>query len=238
MNVHEAAVLNALPPGAPAPNLLGIHRPADWTAVVIAHLDGSHPNLCPASGDAEQTWALLDTLTSSPAQPRPDAVRRSGEHGALHGRRSARLGRTGRPTSRPPLELSCRSSPNGKRLGPPSPAETASSTAAWADSMVRDHDRDVTFVDWAYVTTGPAFIDAASLAPQLILAGHAPAGIARLLRDYPATAISPDTTTAFLAVLTGHWHRNTRKPAPPAPLDCAPTSTGPPRPDSPSSATS
>ncbi|MFE9492504.1 MULTISPECIES: phosphotransferase family protein [unclassified Streptomyces] len=98
-----------------------------------------------------------------------------------------------------------------------------------ADNMVHDHDRGVTFVDWAHATTGPACIDAASLAPQLILAGHTPADIARLLRDHPATASSPDTTTAFLAALTGHWwHHNARKPAPPAPRDCAPTSTGPP----------
>ncbi|MEK8141529.1 hypothetical protein NKH18_00025 [Streptomyces sp. M10(2022)] len=40
-------------------------------------------------------------------------------------------------------------------------------------------------MDWAHATTGPACIDAASLAPQLILAGHAPADVARLLRDHP-----------------------------------------------------
>ncbi|MFC7993985.1 hypothetical protein ACFUV2_32375 [Streptomyces pilosus] len=73
----------------------------------------------------------------------------------------------------------------------------------------------MTFVDWAHASLGPACIDAASLAPQLILAGHTPADIARLLRDHPATANSPDTTTAFLAALTGHWHRNARKPTPP-----------------------
>ncbi|KPI06087.1 aminoglycoside phosphotransferase [Actinobacteria bacterium OK006] len=85
-----------------------------------------------------------------------------------------------------------------------------------ADNMVRDHDRGVALVDWAHATTGPACIDAASLAPQLVLAGHAPADVARLLRYHPATASSPDTTTtAFLAALTGHWHRNARKPAPP-----------------------
>ncbi|WSQ14967.1 aminoglycoside phosphotransferase family protein [Streptomyces sp. NBC_01231] len=84
-----------------------------------------------------------------------------------------------------------------------------------ADNMVRDHHLGVTFVDWAHATTGPACIDAVSLAPQLILAGHTPADVARLLRDHPATASSPDTTTAFLAALTGHWHRNARKPAPP-----------------------
>ncbi|MFJ1559890.1 phosphotransferase family protein [Streptomyces mirabilis] len=106
-----------------------------------------------------------------------------------------------------------------------------------ADNMVRDHDRGVALVDWAHATTGPACIDAASLAPQLVLAGHAPADVARLLRYHPATASSPDTTTAFLAALTGHWHRNARKPAPPAPPDCAPTSTAQPLPASLSSAT-
>jgi aminoglycoside phosphotransferase (APT) family kinase protein len=83
-----------------------------------------------------------------------------------------------------------------------------------ADNMVRDRHLGVTFVDWAHATTGPACIDAASLAPQLVLAGHAPVDIARLLRDHPATASSPETTTAFLAALTGHWHRNARRPAP------------------------
>ncbi|MER5978568.1 hypothetical protein ABT142_18930 [Streptomyces sp. NPDC001857] len=80
--------------------------------------------------------------------------------------------------------------------------------------MVRDHHVGVTFVDWAHAPTGPACIDAASLAPRLILAGHAPADVARLLRDHPA-ASSPETTTAFLAALTRPWHRNARKPVPP-----------------------
>ncbi|MFB7739724.1 phosphotransferase [Streptomyces sp. NPDC056112] len=84
-----------------------------------------------------------------------------------------------------------------------------------ADNMVRDHQLGVTFVDWAHASLGPACIDAASLAPQLILAGHAPADVAWLLRDHPATTSSPETTTAFLAALTGHWHRNARQPAPP-----------------------
>ncbi|MFI6937112.1 hypothetical protein [Streptomyces sp. NPDC050287] len=57
--VSAAAVLGALPPGAPAPPLVGIHRAADWAAVVIAHLDGPRPDSPrPASGDAEQSWAF------------------------------------------------------------------------------------------------------------------------------------------------------------------------------------
>ncbi|MFY4719745.1 phosphotransferase [Streptomyces sp. LaBMicrA B280] len=219
-NVHEANILDVLPPGAPAPELLGLHRAADWTAVVIAHLDGPHPDLSPASSDAGQTWALLDKLTSNPA---PTAYTT-----AVVGTPSGAAGLHGWNVllANPPGDLN----PDVRhRL-----LELAELEAAWpalahgdrivhgdlrADNMVRDHDRGVTFVDWAHATTGPACIDAASLAPQLVLAGHAPADIARLLCDHPATAISPDTTTAFLAALTGHWHRNARKPAPPGAPD-------------------
>ncbi|MFF0450866.1 phosphotransferase family protein [Streptomyces sp. NPDC004609] len=214
-NVHEAAVLDALPPGAPAPDLLGNHRAADWTAVVIAHLDGPHPDLSPASGDAGQTWALLDKLTSSPAPALYAAAVSTAQStaAALHGWDEL--------LSNPPVNLA----PAARAHLP----QFAELEAAWpalahgnrivhgdlrADNMVRDHERGVTFVDWAHATTGPTCIDAASLAPQLILAGHAPADIARLLSDHPATASSPDTTTAFLAALTGHWHRNARKPGP------------------------
>lgn len=215
-NVHEATVLDVLPPGAPAPELLGIHRAAGWTAVVIAHLDGPHPDLSPASGDAGQTWALLDKLTSSPAPPPYTAAVASTPSGAagLHGWNVL--------LANPPGDLE----PDVRHRLP----ELAELEAAWpalahgdrivhgdlrADNMVHDRHLGVTFVDWAHATTGPACIDAASLAPQLVLAGHAPTDVARLLRDHPATADSPDTTTAFLAALTGHWHRNARKPAPP-----------------------
>ncbi|MFF4709600.1 phosphotransferase family protein [Streptomyces sp. NPDC001297] len=215
-NVHEAAVLDALPPGAPAPDLLGVHHAASWTAVVIAHLDGPHPDLSPRSGDAGQTWALLDKLTSSPAPaPYAEAVRaKPSTAAALHGWNEL--------LTAPPADLD----PVARDRLP----QLAELEASWptlahgdrivhadlrADNMVRDHDRGVTFVDWAHATTGPACIDAASLAPQLVLAGHAPADVARLLRDHPATANSPGTTTAYLAALTGHWHRNARQPAPP-----------------------
>ncbi|MGW4735147.1 phosphotransferase family protein [Streptomyces shenzhenensis] len=215
-NVYEAAVLDALPPGVPAPELLGIHRAADWTAVVIAHLDGPHPDLSPASGDAEQTWVLLDRIASRPA-PVPYTVAvstRPSTTAALHGWDEL--------LADPPADLA----PAARDHLP----QLAELEVAWpalahgdrivhgdlrADNMVRDHHLGVTFVDWAHATTGPACIDAASLAPQLILAGHTPADIARLLRDHPATASSPDTTTAFLAALTGHWHCNARQPEPP-----------------------
>ncbi|WP_105974697.1 phosphotransferase [Streptomyces geranii] len=215
-NLHEGNVLGALPPGAPAPELLGIHRAGGWTAVVIAHLDGPHPDLSPVSGDAGQTWALLDKLTSSPAPAAYAAAVSTTPSTAatLHGWDEL--------ASDPPADLDPAAHDRLEQL--------AELEATWpglahgdrivhgdlrADNMVRDGALGVTFVDWAHATTGPACIDAGSLAPQLVLAGHTPADIARLLQDHPATASDPETTTAFLAALTGHWHRNARQPAPP-----------------------
>ncbi|MFD5935537.1 MULTISPECIES: phosphotransferase family protein [unclassified Streptomyces] len=215
-NLHEGAVLSSLPPGAPAPDLVGVHHTADWTAVVIAHLDGPHPDLSPGSSDPGQVWTLLDKLASSAAPPPYVAAVATTPSGAasLHGWNNL--------LTEPHGDLE----PDVRHWLP----ELAELEAAWpglahgdrivhgdlrADNMVRDLHLGVTFVDWAHATTGPACIDAASLAPQLILAGHAPADIAHLLQDHPATASSPDTTTAFLAALTGHWHRNARLPAPP-----------------------
>ncbi|MEW1686926.1 phosphotransferase family protein [Streptomyces sp. NPDC091265] len=215
-NLHEAAALDALPPYAPAPDLLGVHRTAGWTAVVIAHLDGPDPDLSPASGDVEQTWALLDSLTAAPAPASYVAAVSAAPSaaGLLHGWKELR--------DDPPDDLAPAARSHLPRLAELEAAWPALATGdrvvhgdLRADNMVRDHDRGVTFVDWAHATTGPACVDAASLAPQLVLTGHAPADVARLLLDHPATAGSPDTTTAFLAALTGHWHRNARRPAPP-----------------------
>ncbi|MFG3532959.1 aminoglycoside phosphotransferase [Streptomyces sp. NPDC047917] len=247
-NVHEAAVLGSLPPGAPAPDLLGTHRAADWTAVVIAHPDGPHPDFSPASGDADadaaQTWALLDKLTSSPAPASYAAAVSStpSTTAALHGWDEL--------LADPPADLAPAARDRLEQLAELEAAwpglahgdrivhgDRTSTATCGRDNMVRDHHLGVTFVDRAHATTGPACIDAASLAPQLILAGHAPADVARLLRDHAATASSPETTTAFLAALTGHWHRNARQPVPPAPPDCAPTNTARRQPASRSSPT-
>ncbi|WP_328917257.1 MULTISPECIES: phosphotransferase family protein [unclassified Streptomyces] len=216
-NLHEAHVLAALPAGAPAPSLLGIHRAAGWTAVVIEHLDGPHPDLSPGSTDPGHIWALLDKLTGEPAPTAYAAAVTTGRPST-----TARLHGWAQLAADPPADL-----PSAARARLPRLAELE---ASWpdlahgtrivhgdlrADNMVRDADRGVTFVDWAHATTGPACIDAVSLAPQLVLAGADPADVARALDEHPAATAEPRAATAFLAALTGHWHRNARLPEPP-----------------------
>ena len=217
-NLREARVLEALPAGAPAPELLGIHQVAGWTAVVIEHLDGPHPDLSPTSADPAHVWSLLDELTSVPAPAAYTAAVTTGEPST-----TARLHGWDQLVADPPDDLPRESRALLLRL-----AELEASWPALAagdrivhgdlraDNMVRDRWIGVTFVDWAHATTGPACIDAVSIATQLVLAGADPADIAALLDEHPAAAVEPAAATAFLAALTGHWHRNARLPAPPA----------------------
>lgn len=214
-NLHEAAVLDVLPPGTPAPHLEGVHRTAGWTAVVVAHLDGPHPDLSPGSTDTGRIGDLLDRLTEDPA---PAAYRAAVAHAP-----SGAAGLHGWDVllADPPPDLAA-----DLRARLPVLAELESAWASLAygdrivhgdlraDNMVRDRTRGVTFVDWAHATTGPACIDPVSLAPQLVLAGHEPAAVARLLDERSATAAAPEATTAFLAALCGHWHLHARKPEP------------------------
>ncbi|SEO74192.1 Predicted kinase, aminoglycoside phosphotransferase (APT) family [Actinacidiphila rubida] len=215
-NLHEAAVLESFPPDAPAASLIGVYQEGGWTAVVIEHLDGTHPDLRPKSADPERVWVLLDQLTSQPAPPAyTEAVSdRPSPAATLHGWTQI--------ASASPADLD-----------PEARARLAALTeieAAWpklargdrivhgdlrADNMVHDRHKGVIFVDWAHATTGPACIDAVSLAPQLILAGARPGDVAKALETHPASASDPDTATAFLTALTGHWQRNARLPSPP-----------------------
>ncbi|MCM2415580.1 phosphotransferase [Streptomyces sp. RKAG290] len=234
-NLHEAAALDALPPYAPAPDLLGIHRTAGWTAVVIAHLDGPDPDLSPASGDVEQTWALLDSLTAAPAPASYVAAVSAAPSaaGLLHGWKELR--------DDPPDDLA----PAARSHLP----QLAELEAAWpalatgdrvvhgdlrADNMVRDHDRGVTFVDWAHATTGPACVDAASLAPQLVLAGHAPqtSPACSWTTPPPPAALTPPPHSSRHSPATGT--ATPAGPPHPAPPDCATTNTARQQPDSPS----
>ena len=216
-NAREAAVLRALPADAPAPALIAVREAGDWTAVVMEHLDGAHPDLSPTGSDYAHVTALLDKLASSPAPAAYVAL--TGEPG---------VSSTARLHGWAELTLNPARLPHDVRGQLPRLVELEQcwpSLAARgdrivhgdlrADNMVHDALRGPVCVDWAHAATGPACVDIVSLAPQLVLAGHDPHRVARLLHEHPA-ANDQLTATALLAALTGHWQRNSLLPAPPA----------------------
>lgn len=216
-NLREAAVLRALPADAPAPALLAVCEAADWTAVVMECLDGSHPDLSPDGADSADVAALLDKLVSAPAPAAFTAVvgaAGSSSTAGLHGwvelaEHPDQLSAEIRETLPRLVELEQRWPQIAGR------GDRIVHGDLRADNMVRDRRRGPVFVDWAHAALGPACVDAVSLAPQFVLAGHDPRRVARLLREHPA-AHEVEASAAFLAALTGHWQRNSLLAAPPA----------------------
>jgi len=216
-NLREAAVLRTLPADAPAPGLIAVCEAAGWTAVVMDHLDGTHPDLSPNSADHAEIAALLDKLASSTAPTSFTAL--TGDPGVsstarLHGwtvlaKQPGGLPREARDHLPRLVELEQRwphLAAHGDRIV---------HGDLRADNMVHDRRRGPVFVDWAHAATGPACVDIVSLAPQYVLAGHDPQRVAWQLHEHPA-AHDMEAACAFLAALTGHWQRNSLLP-PPAP---------------------
>ncbi|MFG2630034.1 phosphotransferase [Streptomyces sp. NPDC048473] len=78
-----------------------------------------------------------------------------------------------------------------------------------ADNMLVDTER-VRVLDWSWAARGAAWVDAAFFVPQLILAGHSPAGAeAELRARVPAwRAADPKALSMFAVAITGYWAWN------------------------------
>ncbi|MFE6022742.1 phosphotransferase [Streptomyces sp. NPDC056441] len=78
-----------------------------------------------------------------------------------------------------------------------------------ADNMLVESER-VRVLDWSWAARGAAWVDAAFFVPQLILAGHSPAGAeAELGARVPAwRAADPKALSMFAVAITGYWAWN------------------------------
>lgn len=75
-----------------------------------------------------------------------------------------------------------------------------------ADNMLVDAER-VRVLDWSWAARGAAWVDAVFFVPQLILAGHSPAGAeAELGARVPAWRVAdPKAVSMFAVAITGYW---------------------------------
>jgi hypothetical protein len=101
--LHEAAVLYALPPGVPAPDLVGIHRAAGWIAVRPAASARPKASVRPGEDLAVRPFTAI-TATARPEGLRPPTRARP-EALVLPGRA---LPYPGPPSSLPPDRLHVR----------------------------------------------------------------------------------------------------------------------------------
>ncbi|MGW1659179.1 phosphotransferase [Streptomyces atratus] len=80
-----------------------------------------------------------------------------------------------------------------------------------ADNMLAEAGTGrIRILDWSWGARGAAWVDAAFFVPQLILAGHSPAGAeAELGARVPAwRAVDPEAVSVFAVAITGYWAWN------------------------------
>lgn len=101
-------------------------------------------------------------------------------------------------------------------------AETMCLDAMAGDTLLHTDLRDdnlmiatgtgrVLVIGWAWPARGAAWVDVASLVPQLIRAGHSPAAAEDLLAGITGwSGTDPEVLTSYAVAMTGLWERDWR----------------------------
>ncbi len=212
---QEAQVSAALPPGVPAPRLLGRYDDGEWAVLVLQDVEGRHP-LTPwtrAELDAVlATLAVLAELTTP--CPMPELPRAA----ALLG---GDLSGWQRLADDPPADLdpwAAAHLPELVELGAAGVAalggDTVAHTDLRADNLLVGPDGTVTLVDWPWACVGAAWLDTAMIMVNVnLFGGH---DVDALLAAHAAPlGARPEQLTALLAGMTGYFLDACRTPPPP-----------------------
>jgi hypothetical protein len=209
----EARISSELPEAAPVSPLLATVD-GEWLVLVFADVDGTHPRLRPGSPELSRVLttmgALARTLTPCPLADVPEALEDLGP--LLRGWREIKRD--------PPSDLDEWSSRNLDSLAA---METSWHPWAHGDTLLHNNLHPESFVvygpgqvrvvNWRYPVRGAAWLDLVSLAPHLLVAGHEPRDVDKLINQRPVLAEVPAwAVTAFGVALAGHAERTSRLP--------------------------
>jgi hypothetical protein len=207
MHRNEAAVNHLLPRGL-APRLLWRVETDGWLMLGFEHVSGRHPDLSPGSPDltpVADAVAALRSLTSSAVMDRSLAVRWS------------RLPVWRQYAQNPPAYLDSWERENLARLAE---LEAAAPEMLDGDALLHTdlqpgnlliNDGKVTIIDWAWASSGAAWVDPAFMVIRLIAGGHSAESAESWAAQIPAWQDATATAlTAFAATVLGLWGRKTR----------------------------
>ncbi|MET9428509.1 aminoglycoside phosphotransferase [Streptomyces sp. NPDC003036] len=174
----EAAINRTLPDGL-GPRLLTTMDTDGWVVLAFTYAEGRHPDLSPGSPDLP---AVLDAVA------------------ALHTQLPRARTRT-RPNSR------TTPSSNARPRSTTPCGDTLLHCDIRADNILIGEHGPL-FVAWALAHRGAAWLDAALMVPQLILAGHTPEEAEKHAAQIPAYRDAPEeAVTAFAASITSYWEQ-------------------------------
>lgn len=212
---QEALITAVLPPGVPAPRLLGCFDDGDWVALVLQDIEGRHPV---TPWQAAELDAVLATLGALAAGLTPCPMPELPTAAASLGKDLSGWQRLAEDTPDDLDPWAAARLPELVALGAAGVAALAGDTVAHtdlrADNLLVGPDGRVTVVDWPWACVGPAWLDTAMLMVNVnLFGGH---DVDALLAAYAVPlGARPAELTALLAGMTGYFLDACRRPAPP-----------------------
>ena len=191
---REQAANAALPPGAPAPQMVLSAHAGGWLVMLFDYIDSRDADLSPQSADLTPALAALAALSATPAPSTapPVAVNLA----ALMDKAASLLARhpAGHPWN------TYRAAVNGF-----DPAALTGTSLTHYDphpgNLKVTASGAVKIVDWSFACAAAPWLDTALLVPRLIEAGHTPAAAEQLAARHPAWHTAPAATLTALASL-------------------------------------
>lgn len=209
---REAQVTAGLPPGVPAPRLLGCHDDGDWVALVLQDIEGRHPATPWRSDELARVLATLEGLSRTPV-PLPDlatAADQLADDFAGWRRIAADTPADLHPRIAGRLDELCRLADLGVAA---LTGDTLVHTDIRADNLLIGPDGTVTIIDWPWACRGPAWLDTLLLLVNVrLFGGHDTRAL--LARLAAATGARREELIGVLAGLAGFFTDAARRPPP------------------------
>jgi len=204
----ELSITSALPAGTPAPRLLGSFDDGQWVVLVFEDIEGRHPRTPWEEDELDAAVRALgdlaDALTPAPVPDAPTAADRLRHDLASWGRVAADPPADLDPWAAEHLDDLCAAA---ERAQAALAGDTLTHCDIRADNMLLRPDGSVVFVDWPWGCVGPAWLDRALLAMNVLVHGGDGDRILAELTD-------PDAAVDFIVAFVGFFLDHARHPAP------------------------
>jgi aminoglycoside phosphotransferase (APT) family kinase protein len=216
MHRREARITAALPPAAPAPQLLASYDDGTWVALILEDVEGRHPHLPWQIDEIRRVVETVDELFTD-LTPCPLADAQSvGDNwrDEFTAWRDTAAG-AGPP---PGLDEWClrhldRLAELESRWAEAASGDTLLHLDLRADNMLVSADR-VWLVDWPWAARGAPVFDLVGFAPSVAMQGG-PEPQDLLAMSRYGRAADPDAVTVLVATVTGYFHGHSLLPPPP-----------------------